>query len=613
MKHRFSGAVLAAICLSAVADDASQLLAYSPAVADEVVVTASRAPVPLKDTLASTTVITEQEIQQSQARNVLQLLRKLPGVQVRRNGGRGASSTLSLRGMGSSGTLVLVDGVRIESGTSGSVDIQQIPVDQIDRIEVVRGPRSSLYGSAAMGGVIQIFTRSGKEDGVRYRAGYGSDNTRELGVTASGSTETSQYSLTATHVEADGYDNWSVDDGSSGQDWIDYDDDGYRKTVVSFNGVTQLSNELSAFASFVRTETQSDWDGYSGYPSTEGKLTVTTAGVEWQQDQLRSKLRLGRFNEELESSDRLNVFNEGWGDVIRDEASWENSVQLDDHNRLSFGADYRVEDAHYEVISASYDRSNRDLTSGYVNLSSEFGPLTLEGGLRHDDDEVFGSELTGDGGIAYAITEATKLSLTYGEAFKAPSNNDLYYPGYGNPDLRPETSRTIEAGLDSYLQQWLVSFHVYRTRADDLIAYNPDIFGPENINESEIKGAELQLGARVGTLDVGFSFTYQQPKNTITDEPLALVPRRAAALDLDQELGQWSWGLTLYGQGGQYDTSAEPMPGYGLLALRGAYRLNKQWTFRARLDNALDQDYVEVPGYNSEDRFLMVLVDFTPQ
>lgn len=613
MKLRLIAAGVGIVVSNGYAEEALQMAAYSPQVADEVVVTATRSPVALKDTLASTTVITEEDIERTQARNLYQVLKTVPGVNVRRRGGRSANSSVSLRGMGASGSLVLIDGIRIESGTSGDVDIQQIPVDQIERIEIVRGPKSSLYGSSALGGVIQIFTRAGKRDGVRYSAGYGSDNTREGVVTASGSTELSSYSLTLSHVESDGFDSQYADDGATGQDWLDYDDDSYRKSNISYRGVATFSDHVDGFVSLIRNESENDWDGSGAYPSSVTDGTIATVGTEITFEQYTSKLQYGRFNEEYVSSDRLASWNNGTGKVIRNEGMWENTFHMDDNNRVSFGADYKVEDASYILDWGNYDRQDRDMFSGYVNGSSRLGAVTLEGGFRHDDDEVFGSHLTGDGGVAWHFSEQTKLSFTYGEAFKAPSNNDLYYPGYGNPNLKPESSRSIELGLDTYAEEMMVSFHVFRTKADDLIAYNPVIYGPENINEATIKGAEFQFGANLFSFDVGLNLTYQQPKNNITGNDLQLTPRQVASLEVDKALDKWSFGLSWYVQGKQYDNSGTRLPGYGLLGVRGSYAVTPQWTVRTRIDNVLDKDYIEITNYNTEGLFAMVFVDYTPQ
>ncbi|MCP5015005.1 MAG: TonB-dependent receptor [Ketobacter sp.] len=613
MKLRLFVAGFGVVVSHSYAEENLQMAAYTPMMGDEVVVTASRAPVALKDTLASTTVITEEDIQRTQARNLYQVLKTVPGVNVRRRGGRGANSSVSLRGMGASGTLVLVDGVRIESGTSGDVDIQQIPVDQIERIEIVRGPKSSLYGSAALGGVIQIFTRSGKKDGVRYSAGYGSDNTREGSVTATGSTDSSTYSLSLSHVESDGFDNQYSDDHYMGLDWIDYDDDGYRKSNLSYKGVASFSDQIDGFVSLVRNESALDWDGYYGYPSTESDSLLATVGAELNLDHLISKLQYGRFNEEYISDDPFNVYNYGHGKVIRDQASWENTYQVDDSNRVSFGVDYDVEDASYDLGYADYDRTDRDRFSGYLNASSTLGVFTLEGGVRHDDDEVFGSELTGDGGVAFRFSEDTKMSLTYGEAFKAPSNNDLYYPGYGNPNLKPENSRTVELGVDTFFDSAMASFHVYHTKADDLIAYNPAIYGPENINQVSIKGAEFQYGTRLLDLDIGVALTYQRPINELTNNDLQLTPRQVGSLEVDKSTDKWSLGFSWYVQGKQYDNAGERLPGYGLLALRGSFDITDEWTIRTRIDNLLDKDYIEITNYNSEGLFAMFYVDYSPR
>lgn len=600
---------------SALAQDLQLAEAYIPRQGNTLVVTAARAPQELKDTLASTTVIEREQIEQSQARNLYQLLRAIPGLQMRRSGGRGNTTTLGIRGMATGGTLVLVDGVKVESTTAGSTNLENFSLEQVERIEIVRGPSSSLYGSSALGGVVHLFTRRQDSDGVRYSVGYGHDNTREGALRAAGTHGASHFNLAISHVESDGYDVQYSDDSDTGIAAYDLDDDPYRNSAISLRAETALNESVELFVSLLRTDGKADWDG-GGKPFTESDTTLAVIGGHFSLASLDSKLQYSRYKQDYYSDDAveaMSLFAYGDGSTLRDQLSWENSYEFRKGTRLNFGVDYAVESAGYDTHFGRYETRDRDLFSGYLNAQVEVGSVQVQGGVRHDQDDQFGSELTGDGGVAVWLSDTLKLSATYGEAFKAPSGNDLYYPGYGNPELQPEHSRSVEVGLDSYTDSAVVSFHVYETKARNLIRYNPEIYGPENIAQVKVQGAELRAGTELAGIQAGLGLAYQKTRDELTGTELAFNPRQVLTLDLDRKWQRYAAGITLYAQGRQYDAQGNTMAGYGDLALRLSYELTDEIRLRARVDNVLDRDYIHSPGYNNEGRFAMFFVDYTPR
>lgn len=615
--HSIMTGLVAVGTSTALAQDLQLAEAYVPRLGNTIVVTAARAPQELKDTLASTTVIEREQIERSQARNLYQLLKATPGLQVRRDGGRGNVTTMGIRGMSAGGTLVLVDGVKVESATAGNTNLEYFSLEQVERIEIVRGPSSSLYGSSALGGVVQIFTRRQAEDGVRYSAGYGNDNTREGVIQAAGSHASSRYNITVSHVESDGFDVQYVDDNATGIAAYDRDDDPYRNSAIAFRAETSVHDNADLFVSLLRNDNKADWDG-GGKPYTESDSTLALIGGNFSLGSLDSKLQYSRFQQDYYSDDAIDAFSlftYGEGSTQRDQTSWENSYRFQQGIQLNFGVDYAVDSSGYDTNFGLYETRDRDLFSGYVNAQAEVGVVQFQGGVRHDRDDQFGSELTGDGGIALWLSDTLKLSATYGEAFKAPASNDLYYPGYGNPNLEPEKSRSVEVGLDSYTDLAVISFHIYETQADNLIRYNPIIFGPENVAQVKVQGAELRVGAELAGVHTGLGLAYQKSRDEdgTTDRELAFSPRQIATLDLDKEWQRYAAGITLYAQGRQHDTQGNAMAGYADLALRLSYDLNDEIRFRVRVDNLLDKDYVNSPGYNTEGFFAMFFVDYTPR
>jgi vitamin B12 transporter len=614
---------------TALAQDNLQLAeAYIPGMGEEVVVTATRSPQALKDTLASTTVITREQIEKSQARDLYQLLRSVPGVYMRRNGGRGSSTGISLRGGNSSGTLVLVDGVNIESASLGEVALEQLSVDQIERIEIIRGPKSSLYGSSAMNGVVQIFTRKGGEQpGMQLSMGAGSNNTRDGAASFSGATDTTRYNLTASHVTSDGFDVRYEDDDASGIDAYDLDDDAYRRSSLSLGVDQQLGELFSANLILNRNEGESEYDLSPGfgqslpYGSFDSLLTAT--GLTFDNGTLMSKLQYSMFKDRSEQEDDVQPGIEySLIETRRNVGQWENSLTALDWLTLNFGMDYTHEELH---STNDYTQTRRDNFGGYINSRTDVGQASWALGFRHDNNEQFGSKWTGDTALGYELADGVQASISYGTAYKAPSFNDLYWPSSpwssGNPDLVPEETETYEVGIDAYRDWGMASFHVYKSYVENLIDWaeaSQYFWTPSNVDDVKIRGAELQYGTRWMDVDWKASFTYEK----VTDEALGQIldrhPRQQVALDMDKQLGAFAVGATLYAQSEQYDGLDDNgdravASGYGQLDLRAAYTFSEEIKLRLRVDNLLDNDNEELIGYNNEGRFVMFFVDFTPQ
>ena len=450
----------ATLALAGLGSIPSPVLAQGENTLGEVVVTATRTERPASEDLAPTTVVSRQDIEESSAESVPEILQQqVPGLQMASNGGMGKTTSLYLRGTNSEHVLVLIDGIKHNSATSGGAAIQHLPLDQIERIEVVQGPRSSLYGSEALGGVIQIFTRRG-EQGFHPEAkvGYGSHETRRASAGLRGGSGGTRYSANVSYLDSE----WiNVQEGNNP------DDDGYENASASVS-LTQYVGETGEVGlSALRAEGTSEYDG--DYPSSydpANPIDYETDFVE-QSAQLHYRQMIGsvwrttlQAGESRDEQDYLEDGNQtAHYDTRRTEGSWENQFFLTRSQELLIGADYRLDrvDAGGEDFlgnpwdsSTDFEEDSRENRAVFANWNWDPERFQAQLGLRYDDNEAYGDHTTGDVTLGYRFMEGLRLVGSYGTAFKAPTFNQLYSPllgGYGNPELDAETSESKEIGL----------------------------------------------------------------------------------------------------------------------------------------------------------------------
>ncbi len=573
---------------------------------EEVVVTASRTAQSVDDTLAAVSVITRQDLEKGQFTSVPEALATVPGLQISRSGGRGQTADIYLRGTSTSQTLVLVDGMRLGSATLGRASLQHIPVDQIERIEVVRGPRSTLYGSDAMGGVIHIFTRQGKDDPQgNISVAAGSHRTYEARAAVSGTTGDSHYSLAAGHIDSDGFDarrNNVPDPGMPGFFTPDEPDrDGYRENSLSMRLGHRFAPGHELEFHGLHSSGTTEFDGWEN----ETDFRQQVLGVNWQlrpADFWDVTLKAGQTRD-----DSKNYSNSDFSsrfDTKRNQLNWQNDFFLDGHNTLTVGVDY-----HKDKVSSStdYEEDSRDTTGVYAQHQLNYGQHGLLLGVRHEDNEQFGSHTTYNVGYGLELPRDMRLSLNYGTAFRAPTFNELYWPadpvfgGGGNPDLDPEESKSYEAALQQSYSQGHWRIGVFRTDIDQLISGWPT----ENVDRARIDGLELETGHHLGEhWQLGAMVTILSPKDRDSDLLLPRRSRSTAAVNLDGDFGRLRSGLTLQAFSKSYDDAANDtrLSGYALLHWRAGYDLTDNWLLQGKIDNLLDKDYEEVATYNTPGR-----------
>lgn len=578
-------------------------LVAAPLALQQQIVTATRTAQTVEQSLAAVTVLDRERIERSQAASLPELLKQVPGVSLTNSGGPGKNTSLFMRGSESDHVLVLVDGVKIGSVTGGGAALQDLPLELIERIEVVRGPRSSLYGSEAIGGVIQIFTRKGQGEGAKpfFSAGYGTHDSYSGSIGVSGGDGRGWYSLGASGSDTDGINAKSVQ--TSG---YESDADGYRNLSATLSAGYRFDNGLELDANVLRAKSHNDYDsvnskrtaGFGANADGESRVFGTRARFS-PLERWAVTLQAGRSEDDSDAYQDGRFYSRF--DSRRDSLSWQNDIELAVGHTLTLGVDHQ----HDEVDStATYAEDSRDNDGYFAQYLGQAGRHDWQVSLRHDDNEQFGQHDTGNVGYGYGFTDWLRGSISYGSAFKAPTFNELYYPDYGNPNLEAETSRSLEIGLAGQHGWGHWAVNAYRTVIDDLIAYDASIFGPANVQEARIRGVELVVGSQLMGWDWSANYSLLEPENRSAGANRGNeLTRRAKQLfnfDVDRRLGAFSVGASLHAEGQRYDDLANQneLAGYATLDLRGEYRMSPEWRLQARVANLLDADYETARGYN---------------
>ena len=621
---RFPRTLLFISCLAAPSAHAVETLA-------PIVVTATRTAQTVDETLSSVTVIEREEIERLQPQQFTDLLRGRAGLGVAENGPFGKVSSVFTRGTNSNHTLLLVDGVRMGSATTGAPAWQYLPPSEIERIEIVRGPRSSIYGSDALGGVIQIFTREGREGPPRVNAfvGGGSFNIREFGAGVAGGTAATRYSLSASFFDTDGID---VLTGIG-----DNDRDGYDNTSVSGKVRHRLDNGLELFGSILYSEGRTEFDSdefiFDPDTSTFSPIAYSPAYSDYTQSALRGGLRttltpnwdtqltLSQSRDELSSfeggtlADRTSRF-----DTRRDMADWQNTLRLDNGWLLLAGIDAYEDSVRSSEAFAEESRYN---VGAYTIVEGQIGVHDLAASLRHDENEQFGGKTTGQVGWGLPVSGTTRVRASAGTAFNAPSFNDLYFPDSaffrGNPDLNPEDSRTLELGGRYASGPVFVDVAVFHSRIDDLIANVSDeqwTFVPTNIDRARIQGIEVEAAYQATAWTMRASVTLLDTEDRATGNELRRRPPASGRLDLDRRIGELSLGGSLIGQGRSFEDAdnTDRISGFATVDLRASYAIDREWSVAASVQNLFDRDYVVSrqfgTDYNQPGRGLFVTLRY---
>jgi vitamin B12 transporter len=592
----------------------------------QVLVTASRVTESLDEVLWSSDVLTRSDIVASQALSLQSLLVQLPGVQYDNAGGLGKQTSLFMRGMNGDQTLLLIDGVRVGSATTGLPPIELIPVDQIERIEVVRGPRSTLYGSDAMGGVVQIFTRGAAQPGFDAEA------------SATGGTYSTFHGALSLHddfgpgwlgangevLHTAGFETCSgvPTPGLAPTDCFGNpaDHDGYLNRSGSFTGGVRFGAGWTAALDALLTSGHTDYDGtYSD--STEFAEHVISLHVDGPIAEHWSLHAIGGHNVD-DANDFLTGAPVDRYETRRNSASVQFDGTVVQALRIVAGSDWYSD--HIDAVQifdgmaspVGFARTSRDTTGTFIELHGTTGPLTGLAGVRYEHNTQFGDHVTEDVGAGWQLTRHYRLTATWGTAFHAPTFNDLYFPSFpgfppaSNPALRPEVSHSVELGLEGRWESFHWSLHAYQTDIHDLITYLPPDYTPVNLDEARIRGVELEGAWRQGDWMLSGQATGLDPVDRSPATPGNpstygnLLPRRAqssAFVEVRRTL--WSRAsLAARGrwQGRRFDDLANTVPlgGYFLLDFLADASFGDGWSVEGRIANALGRTYYTAANEN---------------
>lgn len=566
-------------------------------------VTASRVSETVDSALADVTVLTRRDIEASVARDALDLLRLQAGIDLYRTGGPGAQTSLFLRGTNANHALVLIDGVRVAAATTGAFAFEHLPLDAIERIEIVRGPRASYWGSDAIGGVIQIFTR--RQQGAQLGAGYGSwkdrtgtagygqwDGPTGLGVHV-GSRDIRGFPATSEALCAGPDDPHCIHDP---------DADGYRNLHASLRAGVQLGGQvLSALA--YRSQGRAEFgQGWSDFAEQVGGLDLEGAlGTDWNH-----RLALGAATEDLATPAFSSEYR-----TRRSSLLWQNDLRIGSNQRLVAGVDLIHEQASVRDTFANLDRyrQSRNNRAVFAGLLHSAGSVDAEASLRHDRNSAFGSATTGALAGGWRLSPATRLRASWGQGFRSPSTNELYDPGYdgwfaGNPALQPERSRSSELGLE-FTPPGAHQFglNLWSTHVGNLVSFTGPLNRAENIARARIEGAELAWRFHAGTWSVSANWTWQDARDATTGEALLRRARNKANAVIEHAHGEHlRLGAELVHAGKRPDVGGEHLGAYTLLNLRASVAVAPAWSLRLRGENLTDRNYELVQGYNTPGR-----------
>ena len=505
-----------------------------------------------------------------------------------------------MRGTSSNQVILLIDGMRVGSATSGSPAWSRIPPNQIERVEILRGPASSLYGADAIGGVVQVFTRQGSGPFTPYfDVGGGSYDTFKASGGFTGSAENWRYALNAGTEYSKGFNSISNPKNYS----YNPDRDGFRQNSVSGNLAYAFNKDNEAGINVFYSNGENDFD--AGPTTDDSNKQALSSYNTYLRNALTanwtSTLRAGRsvddsqnYTDDLRSSKfRTN----------QNQYLWQNDISS------SFGTFLAaLERLEQNVESTTaYSQTSRNINSAMLGWRGQFDAHSLQANVRNDDNSQFGDKTTGSIAYGYQITPAWRTNIGYGTGFRAPTFNDLYFPlsfGFqGNPNLKPETSRNIEAAIHWKAYQQHVSLTLYRNSVDDLIsfAFAQNTFNSTMVNVSSalIKGGTLAYNGRVGDFTLGASYDYVDPTDEDTGK---LLPRRSkqfGMLALGQATGPYEWRVEMQASSYRYDDAANrnKVAGYAIFNVYGAYHIDRSWTAFTRINNLFNRDYEQITDF----------------
>ena len=580
----------------------------------DVFVTATRTPISKNNVIADVTTISSEDIERAGSSSLPELLQRQPGIEISNLGGPGKVSTIGIRGTSSTHSIVLVDGIRLSAATTGFSAIEHIPLSQIEKIEIVRGPASSLYGQDAIGGVIQIFTKKGVDGFKPYvDIGYGSYNTSNFksGVRA-GNNQTT-YAINFAAMNSDGFSAF-VPNPANAANSINLDKDGYKNYSLSSSLSHKINQDYEIDLQYFLSKGKNQFDNrfanfspsFHGNYRNEIKLETYAMNIKGQINKAwQSSIKLSQSTDKYLDLQKLNNFTfeddanlKDLYKTTQDQLSWQNNVALP-RGSITLLYDFLKQRIKTTDVYEKTQRTNHGVMVGYSLIEDKHN---FQSNFRKDFNSVYEDAVTGNIGYAYSIDPNWTIASSYGTAFVSPSFNFLYSLAdsfaLGNPNLKPEKSKNIEGSIRYKDDSGSMSLTMFQNKIDDFIIYTaPAEAGSrtstQNLNKAEIQGLTISGDQFFGHFQIKGSATGQSAKNEDTDKYL---PRRASLIgniNLNYYIGNWNIGVEETFSGKRFDDKENivNLSGYALTNIVTDYKINDKLKLNLRLNNVFDKDY----------------------
>ena len=572
----------------------------------ELFITANRHATSLDKTGSSLTVISSEEIRDSNQPSLLEVLRRVEGLEVVRTGAPGGATSVFIRGAESDHTLVLIDGVRANSNATGLFDFANLTTDNIERVEIIRGPQSVLYGSEAIGGVINVITKSlSLGTSASFAAEGGSFGTQNYRANVGQATDSARFGLNISYQNSDGFSTASESAGNT-------EDDSYENLALSGRaGASFLEDgEVDLTVRYVEGDAELDgFDFESGpvdalnFEQDSRLLTSALVVSKPLRENVKFSLSLGMSRDELEGSDLDNEFNNF--EIDSSTSNITSSVEIKPDWEGLFLLGHSFEKRRTDNRD-NFDEK-RDVNSFFLQKQLSLDSLPVVSlGVRHDDDSDFGDETTFRTTMSWSCNcdeTTSRIHASFGTGFKAPSFNELYFPNFGNPDLDAEKSWGYDVGWEFSLpeQKAVLDVTFFQSSIEDLITFDAETFLAANIDEADMHGIEASLRYQLNRyLGTRLNYTWTDAEDATTGEPLARRPEHKGRIGLTSEpIDGLNLGLSLLIVDGRVDSDGSKMDDYQRVDFTGSWQLRDSIRPYFRIDNLFDEDYEEVTGYET--------------
>ncbi len=574
---------------------------------EEVVVTPTMTETPIFEVLGSASVVTAQDIAIQQPLDFSDILESQTGLDVTRTGGRMSTTSLFTRGTNNGHTLILINGQRFSSATLGSTQFQIVDPELIERVEIVRGSRSAIYGSDAIGGVMQIFTKKpgGEPEGFLTMEG-GSHDTNRFSAGISNTLDKASFSIALSHEQSDGIDSQIDDSDKNG------DDDAYKASNGNLFWSYDISEALSVTASHLNSYSESEYDlsgpfaRENNLPFTINKVRVNSFDVNYKpSDAYQSRFSVGHSVDHSDLRDR--TYRDDLATIIetsRDSVYWQNDIRINEALLTTLAIDFLDEKVDG---TTDYVEDSRDTKAFISQLQWKQSEFDIVVGGRHDDMSAHGGETTGNVAAGLSLGENYRVYVSWAEGFKQASFNDLYWPFGGNRELEPEESDSGEFGVKAKFDNIYFDVSVYKSEIKNLIEWTPDDPGddfspwsPKNVNEVKLEGVEFSTQYNRGAWSFDGSASYSKAVDADTNLDLINRARRKLTLGASKEFEKFTVGATFKAQGERMQSSENNIGGYGVVGVYSSFELEEHLTVKFKINNLTDKSYLLNERYNED-------------